>query len=439
MNALIDAAMTYSRSVLTAFFVVIVTGVIAYVSIPKENNPDIVIPNIFVQVIHEGISPEDAERLLIKPLEVYLRGVDGLKEMRATAQEGAANLTLEFEAGFDANQALIDVRDKVDLARAKLPSEAEEPVVREININEQPVVVVNLLSDMPERSLVGLARSLRDDIESLPGILEANLRGDREELIEVIINPALLESYNISQTQLVNSVLRNNRVVAAGTLDTGRGRFSVKVPGLFETARDVLSLPVKVDGDAVVTLADVTEIRRTFKDRFSYARIGDRKVISIEVVKRSGFNLIEAVEATKKVVAEDRQQWPENVAVTYAFDQSEDLKEGLASLQNSVISAILLVAIVVVAALGARAAGLVGVAIPTSFLFGFLIMDMMGLSINQVILFGLILAVGLLVDGAIVVTEYADRKMAEGLDKRDAYSQAAKRMAWPIPPRRQPP
>ena len=432
MNRLIDAAIRYSRTVLSALVIVIVAGTIAYIEIPKENNPDIPIPTIYVSLVHEGISPEDAERLLVKPMESQLRAVNGLKEMRSSAREGSASVTLEFEAGFDVDQALIDVRDKVDLARGDLPSDSEEPTVHEINISEEPIIYINLLSDMPERSLLHLAKNLQDDIESLSGILEANLRGDREELIEVVLNPALLESYNIAQDELVQTVLRNNRLVAAGTLDTGRGRFAVKVPGLFESARDVLELPVKSDGDAVVTLADVTEVRRTYKDRLTYARIDDKRSMTIEVVKRTGFNLIEAVKAVKAAVADNQAHWPPGVEVTFTFDQSEDLQDGLTSLQNSVISAILLVVIVVVAALGGRAAGLVGIAIPTSFLFGFLIMSIMGLTINQVILFGLVLSVGLLVDGAIVVTEYADRKMAEGLDKLEAYARAAKRMAWPV-------
>jgi len=432
MNRFIDTALTYSRSVLSAFLVVIIAGTIAYISIPKEVSPDIPIPYIYVSMVHEGISPEDAERLLVKPMETELRNVDGVKEMTATAREGGANIILEFDAGFDVDQAIADVRAQVDLAKAKLPDETEEPTVHEININQDPIIVVNLLGNVPERALVRLARDLRDRIEGLPGILEANLRGEREELIEVIIDPARLQSYNINQDELIRAVLRNNRLVAAGTLDTGRGRFAIKVPGLFETARDVLELPVKTNGDAVVTLADVTEIRRTFKDRLSYARINGKPSVSIEVFKRTGANLIQAVDTVRAEVEEARAQMPPNVEVKYTFDQAIDLKSSLNNLENSVISAILLVAIVIVAALGARSAGLVGIAIPTSFLFGFLVLSILGLTINQVILFGLILAVGMLVDGAIVVTEYADRKMAEGLDRRDAYATAAKRMAWPI-------
>jgi len=429
---LIEAAFHYSRTVLSTLVLILGAGLVAYVTIPKENSPDINIPLIYVSVGHDGISPEDGERLLIRPLEKELQGIDGLKEMRAVALEGHASLTLEFDAGFDADQALLDVREKVDQAKSELPEDTDEPRVNEVNFGLFPVVVVTLSGHVPERLLFKMADELEDRIEAIPSVLDVVIVGDREELLEVVVDPARLESYGISGAELLNVVNMNNRLVAAGVIDTGEGRFAVKVPGLLENAQDVFSLPIKVQGDAVVTLGDLTTVRRTFKDRASYARINGEPSVALEVKKRLGENVIETVAHVHALIDHAQQHWPAGVSVRFNQDQSIHIRNMLNELQNNVVAAVILVMVVVVAALGLRTAGLVGLSIPGSFLFGILALQMFGMTINMVVLFALILSVGLLVDGAIVVTEYADRKMAEGQPRREAYALAAKRMAWPI-------
>jgi len=433
---LIDTAIRRSRTVLATLVLVLITGTFAYVSIPKEAEPDINIPIIYVSMHHDGISPEDAERLLIRPMEIELRTIEGVKEMRSKGYESGAYVLLEFEAGFDADQALIDVRDKVDQAKPELPEETDEPTVNEVNFSLFPVVVITLSGDVPERALLRIARDLRDEIEGVTSVLKAEIAGDREELVEVLIDPVRVESYGLSPQDAIDIVSSSNRLIAAGAQDTGKGRFSVKVPGLFETTRDIMTLPVRVDGDAVVQLSDIAEVRRGFKDPDGFARVNGQRALVLEVSKRTGENLIETVDAVRAVVAEEQAAWPQGlrdaVKVSFAQDKSEEIRTMLNDLQNSVLFAVLLVMIVIVAALGTRAAGLVGVAIPGSFLTGILVLTVMGLTINIVVLFSLILAVGMLVDGAIVVTEIADRKMAEGEPRKVAYALAAKRMAWPI-------
>lgn len=432
MNAIIDAAINRSRTVISALVLILVAGFFAYTDIAKEADPDINIPIIYVAMTHEGISPEDAERLLVRPMEIELRGIEGVKEMRSTAGEGHASVLMEFEAGFDADTALDDVREKVDIAKKELPEETDDPTVHEVNVGLFPVLVVTLSGDIPTRSLIRIVKDLQDEIEGLPGVLAADIGGDREEVLEVIIDPVKLESYQISNTELINAVQLNNKLVAAGAMDTGKGRFSIKVPGLFETAEDVFSIPLKVSGEGVVTLGDVTTIRRTFKDAESFARLNGKPAVVLEIKKRLGENIIQTIADVQAVVAEEQKVWPEGLEVTFSQDKSEDIKSMLTDLQNNIISAVILVMIVVIASLGIRTAGLVGLAIPGSFLIGILYLYLFGFTINIVVLFGLILAVGMLVDGAIVVTEFADRKMAEGFDKHEAYGLAAKRMAWPI-------
>ena len=432
MNALINVAVHRPRVIILMLVLLLVAGGAAYVLIPKESEPDVAIPMLYVNITHEGISPEDAERLLLRPMENELRSIEGLKEMRATASEGSGVIILEFEAGFDADKALTDVREKVDLAKTELPDDTDEPWVQEVNIALFPVLVVQLHGPVPERTLVRIARDLRDTLEGLPGVLQAEIGGDREEMLEVIVDPVAIESYGLAYEDIYNFVSRNNRLVAAGALDTGQGRFAVKVPGVFENLAALQSLPIKTDGQRTVTFGDIAEVRRSFKDPTGFARLNGEPAIALEISKRIGANIVEVVDAVRATVERERAAWPQNVEVTFTQDSSEDVRTMLKDLQNNVLAAVLLVMIVILAALGLRSAGLVGVAVPGSFLTGILAIAVLGYSINIVVLFSLIMAVGMLVDGAIIVVELADRNLAAGYSRRDAYMLAAQRMAWPI-------
>ncbi|MFA3792644.1 efflux RND transporter permease subunit [Aliiglaciecola sp. SL4] len=435
MKNIITASIDHTRTVLMIFVLLLVSGAVTYLNIPKESNPDVPIPFIYVSIVHDGIAPEDAERMLVKPMERELRSIDGLKEMKATAGEGFASITMEFVAGFDSKEALADVRDKVTVARAKLPDETEEPTIHEITMaGQQAVLTVVLSGPVSERALITTARELQNGLEGISEVLEVDIGGDREDLVEIIVDPLLLESYGLDQTEILTLLSRNNRLVPAGTMDTGVGSFAVKVPSVFESVKDVLEQPIKVDGDRVVTFEDVAQVRRSYKDPSGFARLNSHPSVSVEVKKRPGENLLITVEKVKAFVeqAQKSSVWPNSVSVTYTGDQSININMMLGDLQNNVTSAIVLVAIVIVAILGVRTAILVGVSIPGSFLTGILVISLFGYTLNMVVLFSLIMAVGMLVDGAIVVTEYADRCMSEGQDKKTAYKSAALRMAWPI-------
>lgn len=435
MFALIDAALSRTRTMMVLLIFILLAGVGTYISIPKESSPDITIPIIYVSVGHQGISPSDAERLLVRPIEQELRAIEGVKEMTSTASEGHASVMLEFSVGVDLNKAMADVREAVDLAKPKLPSDSDEPTVNEVTLaSEEPALSVVLYGTVPERTIVQIARQLRDKLEGYRQILEVDIAGDREDIVEIIVDPLLMESYGLDQGDIYNLIALNNRVVAAGFVDTGYGRFSVKVPSVFDSLKDVLDLPVKVDGKQVITFGDVATVRRAFRDPESYARLDGKSAVVLDVKKRAGENIIETVELIKAVLieAQKRPEWPNNLLVKYTWDQSKDVKVMLNDLQNNILSAIILVVIVIIAILGVRTAFLVGVSIPGSFLTGLLVLSVFGLTVNIVVLFSLIMAVGMLVDGAIVVTEFADRRMQEGTPRREAYRDAAKRMAWPI-------
>ncbi len=432
MNGLIDAALSRSRLVVAALIFVLLAGWIAWRDIPKESEPDVRIPIIFVRMTHEGISPEDAERLLVRPMEQELRSIEGIKEMRSTAYEGTAVVVLEFDAGFDGEKALSDVREKVDQAAPELPADSDEPTVHEVNLSLFPVLAVTLSGEVPERTLLELARNLRDRIESVPAVLEAQIVGTRDEMIEIVIDPVKAESYGLSTERTIQLVNRSNQIIAAGALESSEGRFAIKVPGLIEEVEDVVDLPLVVEGERVVKIGDVAEVRRTFKDPLSFARIDGEPAVVLEVSKRTGSNIIETIAKVRAVVAAERANWPEGVTVGFSQDKSEDIRGMLDDLENNLALAVVLVLVIVLGSLGWRTTTLVAVAVPGSFLAGILMLAGMGLTINIVVLFGLIFAAGNVVDGAIVVTEYADARMAEGMHRRHAYALAARRMAWPI-------
>lgn len=432
MNTLIDAAFSRTRVVFLIFVAILFVGAHSYSSIPKESTPEISIPIAYVSTGIDGISPEDSERLLISPLEAELGSLTGLKTMTSHAGEGFGNVQLEFEPGGNVDEAIDKVREAVDRAKTNLPDDARDPTVTEINTALFPILTAILSGPVPERTLNDLATDLKDDLEALSGILEVDVGGSRTELLEILIDPTVFETYNISFDELIGQISRNNRLIAAGAIESGAGRLVLKVPGLIENIADVMEMPVKVRGDTVVTFADLATIRRTFEDPTSFARINGQPALALEIKKRSGSNVIDTVADAKDVIAKAQASWPDSVSINYLQDESKQVKSMLADLEANVIAAILLVMIVIVWALGLRSALLVGLAIPGAFLTGVAALWFMGYTMNVIVLFSLILVVGMLVDGAIVTVELADRNLQEGAEPKAAYADAAKRMTWPI-------
>ena len=429
----IQAAINRSRTTLLVMIVIIVAGISARLSIPVESQPRVEVPMFIVNVYHEGISPEDAERLLVMPLETELRAVEGIDEVIGFASEGSASVLVEFMADYDLDEALLDVREAVDRAKPEFPSTAEEPYVREIVADEMPVIQVNLVGgEVAERIVYNFAREIRDEIEAIPDVLEGRLQGDREELLEIVIDPTRLDVYQISNEELISTILRNNRLVPAGSLDTGEGRMAIKVPSVIESAADVFDIPVRSTRDSVVTLADVASVRRTFKDRVRYAHVDGNPTMTIDVMKRTNASIIDTVQQVREVTETYRSRLPANVRMVYTNDQAPQAQTQVVELQGNIVTALFLVMIVVVAAMGFRSGVIVGASIPVSFLFALIFIHQLGYSFNFMVMFGMLLGLGMLIDGAIVVTEYADRKLVEGFDRRDAYTQAVERMFWPV-------
>ena len=332
----IGSAIDRTRTIMSLLAAILFAGIASYTVIPIESDPDVAIPVIFIMIPHEGISPEDAERLLARPMELELRTLEGVDELNSYSAEGRATLVVEFDSSFDPDKALSDVREAVDTAKVKIPDTAEEPIIQEVSAADFPIITISVGGEgVPDRVKYRLARQLKDEIETLADVLEARLEGNREELLEAVIDPAQLEAYGISNQDLLSAVSRNNRLIAAGSVDTGRGSFSVKIPSVIETGADVLSIPIKATSDGVVTLEDVVTLRRTFKDAAGYTRTNGSPAVVIEVTKRAGTSVIHVVGDIKRLVDEVKKDFPANVEISYIADMTPDTIEQIDTLEGT--------------------------------------------------------------------------------------------------------
>ncbi len=432
IRKIILAAMERNRAMIVFLLVILLGGINSYIHIPKEADPDIPVPFIYIGISLPGISPTDSERLIVRPLELELQKLTGVKEIRGIAQQHHGAAIVEFDVSFDKDKALADVREKVNLAKSKFPADADEPEIREFNAALFPVILINLYGNLSERELYQRARLLKDEIESMPDVLEANLLGHREEVLQILLDPIKMESYGISADEIFRVLSRNNQIVPAGEVDSGGGSFSLSISGLIEQESDIANLVLRQDQGAIIQIKDIAEVQRTFKDAKSFARFNGQPTIGIEVVKRLGSNIILTAQAVREKSLAFKADWPDAIKVDFSGDLSSYIYSMIESLELSIINAIILVMILVFGSLGLRSGLLVGFAIPMSFMSSFFLLGIFGFNLNMMIMFGMILSVGILVDGAIVVIEYADRKMTEGLDKREAYAMAIERMFWPL-------
>lgn len=423
------------RMTLGIMIFAVLGGIYAMSRLPIDAEPDIPVPFINVRVVLPGISPEDSERLLIRPLETELKAVEGLKQIDGIAATNVAYVILEFEPSADLDLAMQDVLEKVDRARTEFPQEAREPIVEEVSTATLPIITVNLWGGAPERELQRRAKDLQRRLESLPSILEANISGERTDVLEAILDPARLDSLGITFGEMQRAIANNNALIPAGTLETNSGKYNIKLPGLIENPEDMSELIIRRnDTGSVIKLGDIAEVRRGYKDVGSHARFNGRTSVSLEVSKRQGGNILEITEDVQALVDEitASPSWPKTINVTYSQTRSRFIKDMRQELFSSIVNAVVLVFIVCIAALGWRSAIFVGWAIPASFMIAFFLFLIQNETINMMILFGLILSVGVLVDSAIVIVEYADRKMEEGLPRLEAFKLAGERMFWPV-------
>ena len=432
MIKIVDFALSKARTTLALALVVIIAGAYARTTITVASEPNISLPLVSVSVFLDGASPEDASRLIARPLETRLRSVPGIKELSSSARLSYARVIGEFEVGYDIDTALRDIKQAVEEVKFELPVEAEDPQIREYSFAMFPVMNLSLIGSAAMRTKVFFARELQDRLEAISEVLAADLEGAPEEVLEGVIDKSKMETYGITLSQLYSAIANNNLIIPGGAQDTGSGKFNIEVPSIFETAEDVYNIPIKVTESAVVTLSDIGEIKRTFKDYSSFAKVNGEDAVTLEIRMRVGANAIEAKKKILKVKEDFEDNLPKNLSIMRTNDETVWAEVMISELEGNIITAIFLVMILVIASMGVRVGMLVGLSIPFCFLLTFIILKVIGLEFNFLVMMGLLLGLGMLIDGSIVVTEYADRKISEGLDRKEAYRLASKRMFYPI-------
>jgi len=391
-----------------------VAGINAYRSLPREAFPDIDIPLVIVYVRYPGAAPEDVESQITDPLERELQGLDGLDTLTSTSEESVSVVTVEFVSGTDIDDALQKVRDRVDRAKSDFPEEAKEPVLQEIQFSDIPIVQVNLAGDVGPAVLKQLGEDLQDAIEATPGVLRANLIGGLEREVKVDVDPERLRLYDLSLQNVIDAVGDENVSIPGGDMDLGDQSYAVRVPGEVEDPLAIGKFVIKTRGGSPIYVNDVAKVSYGFKDRTSYARINGQEAVALTIQKRQGTNVVDVVDRVREVVAEKTADWPDSVQVVFLADLSKDVATMVHDLENNILSGLVLVVLVLMFALGFRNSLFVGVAIPFSMMIAFFILQLAGITLNNVVLFSLVLAVGMLVDNAVVVIENNYRHMQEG-------------------------
>lgn len=429
----LEFVISHARATIAIMLLIVVTGAGSRLSMPVELSPNVVLPVVMTMVRYDGISPEDGNRLLVRPIEKELKTIDGIEEIQATASEGYVVVTTEFEVSDNIKQAVADVREAVNRAKADFPDGAEEPIVDELSPSPEPSIVITFSgSEVSERELYRAAKFFQSKLETLPDVLKADLSGHREEIVEVIIDPEKLKLFNISINEFTRAISVNNVLIPTGEIDLAGGRFGIKVPAILESYKDIENVPIKSSPSKSISLGDLAEVRRTFRDAQGYGLINGEKALAIDVRKRITANLIDTVTNTKQIIESYRSDFSENLDIGYAFDTSEMTEQMVNELQGNIITAMCLVLALVVATLGFRSGLLVGFAIPFSILGALIIINSLGHSFNFMVMFGLLLSLGMLIDGAIVVVEHANTKVSEGISFKKAYSDSVGRMAVPV-------
>ncbi|NNK92988.1 MAG: efflux RND transporter permease subunit [Desulfobacterales bacterium] len=428
-----DTAVNKSVTVMVLAVIIIALGVYSYLVIPRENDPDITIPYVFISTSYQGVSPTDIETAITIEIEKKLKGIEGVKKIQSVSSEGLSSINIEFVTGTDIEKALQDVKDKVDEAKSQLPADLEnDPAVFEVNLSELPIAVYSLYGMCGLPCLKDVADDLKDDIEAVSGILEAEITGGLEREIRVEVNPDKLTYYGMSIATFQEKLFSENRNTSGGAIRMGAGRFQLQVPGEFKSPDEIYGLVMGTHNGQPVYLKDVAMVIDGFKEETSRSRLDGREAISIAVKKRSGENIISISDEVDELIEKAKPAWPKNTGIVKVMDKASDTKNMVADLENNILSGLFLVVVVIFFAMGLRNAILVSMAIPFSMLLSFTFLYLMGITLNVVVLFGLTLALGMLVDNAIVIIENIYRYMEQGAPRFEAAKRATSEVAYPI-------
>ena len=428
-----DTAVKNSTTVFVLSVLLIIFGVYCYQALPRESEPDITIPNVFISTEYKGVSPTDIETSITIEIEKKLKGLEGLKKIKSVSSEGKSMINVEFVTGTDIDKALQDVKDKVDEAKGDLPNDLEDdPSVFEVNFSQMPIIVFSLSGTCGLPCLKDIADDLQDEIEALPGVMEVEVNGGLEREIRVEVAPEKLSYYGLTISSLQAAVQSENQNTSGGAIRLGSGRYQLRVPGEFKTPEEIYGLVIGIHKGEPVYLKDVAKVVDGFKEETSISRLNGRDAVNLAVKKRAGENIISISQEVDKIIAKDRGGWPQGTEITKVLDKSRDIEVMIADLENNILSGLVLVLVVIFLSMGIRNAVLVSLAIPFSMLISFIILYAMGITLNMVVLFSLTLALGMLVDNAIVIIENSYRFMQQGANRFDAAMRATSEVAWPV-------
>lgn len=427
------AALSRQSTVMVLLVFITVAGIASYIGLPRESDPDITIPYIFVQTSFEGVAPEDMETLVTMPIERKLKGLSGTKEITSISDDGVSIIKVEFNPDVDIDDALQKVRDKVDQAKPDLPQDLpDDPVINEVNLSEMPILNVVLSGPFSLKRLKVFAEDLEDKIESVQGVLDAKIIGGLEREIHVEFDLDRVAFYNIPLSSLLGSVKNANVNTPGGSVEIGQAKYLVRVPEDFKHPDEIDRIVVHESDGRPIYLRDIATIRDHYKDPTSKSRINGVQSVTIEVKKRAGENIIEIIDTVKQILKDEQEILPPTLKIHLTADQSDDIRNMVADLQNNIITGLLLVLIVVFAFIGGRSALFVSLAIPLSMLITFTVLDIFSYTLNMVVLFSLILSLGMLVDNGIVVVENIYRHMHKGKSRIQAARDATDEVAWPV-------
>ncbi len=428
-----DTAVKNRTSVMVLAVIILVIGVYCYSALPRESEPDITIPNVFVSTPYRGVSSEDIETTITIKIENKLKGLDRVKKIHSVSSEGVSQINIEFLPGTDIDEVLQKVKDKVDEAKKDLPGDLEDdPSVFEVNFSELPIVVFSLSGTSGITTLKRIADDLEEAIEAIPGVLEADVSGGREREIRIEVDPDKLAYYRLPITAFQNAVYNENQNTSGGSIRLGDGRYQLRVPGEFEAPGELLNLVIGTFEGRPVYLKDMAQVTDGFKDETSRSRLNGREAVNIMVKKRVGENIIAITDQIDTLIEREQSAWPDGTRIVKLMDRAKDVRMMVADLENNIISGLLLVIVVLFVALGIRNAVLVSLAIPFSMLIAFMILYVLGITLNMVVLFSLTLALGMLVDNAIVIIENVYRYMEQGVPRIQAAMKATSEVAYPV-------
>lgn len=419
-------------SVFVLMFIVIIAGILSYIGLPRESAPDIKIPLVVISTPYFGVAPGDIESLVTQKIETELNSISEIKKITSTSAEGFSSIICEFESGYDIDDALQKVRDKVNKAKPKLPSEAEESDVSEINFSEFPIFTFALTGKIDLTQLKDISDDIKEDIEKINGVLDCKISGGLDREVKVNVDVNKLEHYKIPFGDIISAIQSENQTIPGGVIDNVNSSFLIRVPGEYTEPFSIEDIVIKVENDLPIYIRDVAQIEYSFKERQTYSRLNEKEAITISVSKRIGSNIIDMVNEINEVIENYKQKYNNQIDFTVVVDFSQDIKRSVRNLENNIFSGLVLVLLVLFAFLGLRTASFVGFAIPMSMLLSFIILSLLNITLNFIVLFSLILALGMLVDNAIVIVENIYKFLEDGYPLEEAAKLGAKEVAWPI-------